>query len=53
MDHIVLHPQPHTSRMDPQTQGLLYKNLGVGRQQLPWEHHLSSRDSGLLSGSPS
>lgn len=35
MDHIVLHPQPHTSRMDPQTWGLLYKNLGVGGGSCP------------------
>ena len=35
MDRIVSLPQPHTSEMDPQTQGFLYKNLGVGGGSCP------------------
>ena len=35
MDRIVSLPQTHTSEMDPQTQGFLYKNLGVGGGSCP------------------
>ena len=35
VDRIVPFPQPHTSEMDPETQGLLYKNLGAGGGTCP------------------